>query len=102
MLMQRSWPSGDVAVRERLDHRQSTRRDDPKALRPGLAETLVEKTHAHEHKLFAGKCDRGTLGFREKWAVGMAGAREGDYRDWKAIDDWAATIAEELSKPRAS
>ncbi|MGE5274532.1 MAG: flavodoxin domain-containing protein [Verrucomicrobiota bacterium] len=73
--------------------------DDPRAIRPGLAETLVETTHAREHKLFAGKCDKSTLGLRERWAVRMAGAREGDYRDRQAIDRWAAAIAEELQQP---
>jgi menaquinone-dependent protoporphyrinogen oxidase len=73
--------------------------DDPKALRPGHATRLVETTHAHEHKLFAGKHDKSRLGLREKWATRMAGAREGNYRDWRAIDEWAATIAEELQQP---
>jgi menaquinone-dependent protoporphyrinogen oxidase len=76
--------------------------DDPKAVRSGLAETLVETTHAREHKLFAGKCDKSTLGFFEKWAVRMAGAREGDYRDWQTVDEWAAAIAEELQHTRAT
>jgi hypothetical protein len=26
----------------------------------------------------------------------MARGREGDWRDWQAIDDWAAAIAREL------
>ena len=74
--------------------------DDPNAVRVGLAESLVETTHAHEHKLFAGKLDRRKLGFAEKWAVRMARAREGDHRDWHAIDDWAASIARELLQHR--
>jgi menaquinone-dependent protoporphyrinogen oxidase len=73
--------------------------DDPKALRAGLAEALVETTHAREHKLFAGKCDKSALGVHERWAVRMSGAREGDYRDWEAIDAWGASIADELKRP---
>jgi menaquinone-dependent protoporphyrinogen oxidase len=70
--------------------------DDPNALRAGLAERLVETTHAREHKLFGGKLDMGELGLAEKLPVRMARGREGDWRDWAAVDDWAATIAHEL------
>jgi menaquinone-dependent protoporphyrinogen oxidase len=70
--------------------------DDPNALRAGLAEQLVETTHAREHKLFGGKLDMGELGLAEKLPVRMARGREGDWRDWAAVDDWADTIAHEL------
>jgi menaquinone-dependent protoporphyrinogen oxidase len=70
--------------------------DDPDALRPGLAEKLVAKTGAREHKLFGGKVDMRTLGLLEKAAVRGAHATEGDYRDWHEIDDWAAGIARQL------
>jgi menaquinone-dependent protoporphyrinogen oxidase len=70
--------------------------DDPDALRAGLAERLVETTHAREHKLFGGKLDTGKLGLAERLPVRMAGGREGDWRDWAAVDEWAAAIADEL------
>jgi menaquinone-dependent protoporphyrinogen oxidase len=70
--------------------------DDPNALRAGLAEQLVEVTHAREHKLFAGKLDTGELGLVERLPVRMAHGREGDWRDWNAVDGWAAAIAHEL------
>jgi menaquinone-dependent protoporphyrinogen oxidase len=70
--------------------------DDPIALRAGLAEKLVRTTHARELKLFGGKLDNTGLGFMEKMAVRGAHAKEGDYRDWQAIDAWAATIAQAL------
>jgi menaquinone-dependent protoporphyrinogen oxidase len=72
--------------------------DDPNALRAGLAEMLVEKTQAREHKLFGGKLDKSRLGLAEKLPVRMARGREGDWRDWDAIDAWAATIAQELKR----
>lgn len=79
--------------------------DDPNALRAGLAERLVEKTNAREHKLFGGKLEPGELGLAEKLPVRMAGGRAGDWRDWQAVDAWAAAIAEALkaeptAKPR--
>jgi hypothetical protein len=70
--------------------------DDPDALRPGLAEKLVAKTGAHEHKLFGGKVDMRKLGMLEKAAVRGAHATEGDYRAWHDIDEWAAGIARQL------
>jgi menaquinone-dependent protoporphyrinogen oxidase len=74
--------------------------DDPNAMGAGLAERLVETTHARELKLFAGKLDLSKLGFAEKASVRMAHANEGDYRDWQAIDDWAAAIAHQLQQGR--
>jgi menaquinone-dependent protoporphyrinogen oxidase len=70
--------------------------DDPKALRAGLAERLVEMTHAREHKLFGGKLETSKLGLAEKLPVRMAHGREGDWREWAGVDEWAAAIAHEL------
>ena len=57
---------------------------------------LAESVHAREHKVFAGKLDRSKLNWCEKVAVRCAHAREGDYRDWQAIDERAAAIAHGL------
>jgi menaquinone-dependent protoporphyrinogen oxidase len=76
--------------------------DDPNALRPGLAEKLVDATHAREHKLFAGKLDSSKLGVTEKLPVRMARGREGDWRDWQQVDEWAATIADVVTATEAS
>ena len=72
--------------------------DPPTAVPDDAAkgDTLAKTVHAREHKLFAGKLDRSKLNWCEKIAVRAAHAREGDYRDWQAIDDWAAAIAREL------
>lgn len=70
--------------------------NDPNAVRPALVEKLVAQTQAREHKLFAGKLDSRTLGLAELLPVRMARGREGDWRDWQAIDEWAAGIAHEL------
>jgi menaquinone-dependent protoporphyrinogen oxidase len=76
--------------------------DDPDALRPGLVETLVETTHAREHKLFAGKLDKSKLGLLERAAVRGAHASEGDHRDWDEIDRWAGEIAARLRAEQTS
>ena len=71
--------------------------DDPNAIRPGLAEKLVSAVHAREHKLFAGMLDSGSLSLAERLPVRMARGREGDWRDWDEVDEWAGTIARELA-----
>lgn len=57
---------------------------------------LIAKTGAREHRLFAGRLDRGRLGFGERTVVRMVGAQDGDYRDWKDVRAWAAAIGETL------
>jgi menaquinone-dependent protoporphyrinogen oxidase len=59
-------------------------------------DALAEAVHAREHKVFAGKLDGRDLNWCEKVAVRCAHAREGDHRDWQAIDEWAASIGREL------
>ena len=71
--------------------------DDPNAIRPSLAEKLVASTHAREHRLFAGKLDSSTLSLPERLPVRMAKGREGDWRDWQDVDEWADAIARELA-----
>lgn len=51
---------------------------------------------AHQHRLFAGKLDRTRLSFAERAVAGALGYREGDYRDWEGIRDWALAIASTL------
>ena len=75
--------------------------DDRNALRPSLVDKLVTQTQAREHKLFAGKLDSSTLTLAELLPVRMARGREGDWRDWQAIDEWAAEIAHELQPQRS-
>ena len=57
---------------------------------------LIEATHARDHALFAGRLDKSTLGFAERAIVAAVRAPEGDFRDWDAIQRWAAMIAVEL------
>lgn len=55
-------------------------------------------TNAHEHRLVGGKLDKGRLGLVERLPVRMARGREGDWRDWDAVDAWAAAIAQKLAR----
>ncbi len=59
---------------------------------------LVGTSGALEHRVFAGKLDRRSLGFAEKAVVVALRAPTGDFRDWAAIEAWAAHIADELKE----
>jgi menaquinone-dependent protoporphyrinogen oxidase len=57
---------------------------------------VMAKTQAKGHKLFAGKLDKGKLGFGERAVMLAFRAAEGDYRDWNDVEAWARGIAREL------
>jgi menaquinone-dependent protoporphyrinogen oxidase len=57
---------------------------------------LIEASGAAEHRVFAGRLDRDLLSFGEKAVVVAVRAPEGDFRDWDAIDAFAAGIADRL------
>ena len=57
---------------------------------------LIEASRAIGHRVFAGRLDRKRLSFTEKAVVIAVRAPEGDFRDWEAIDAFAAEIAGRL------
>jgi menaquinone-dependent protoporphyrinogen oxidase len=59
---------------------------------------LLDASGAREHRVFAGRLDRHRLGFAERAVTLALRAPEGDFRDWPAIEAWAAGIAETLQK----
>lgn len=63
---------------------------------PADGSAIAERTFAREHKVFAGKLDKSKLGFGEKAIMVAVRAPEGDFRDWKAIRQWAVEIADAL------
>ncbi len=68
---------------------------DPADSAEGLR--LLELVGARDHRLFAGKADRDEFGLVERAVVRMVKSPYGDYRDWKAIREWATAIANELT-----
>ena len=60
----------------------------------------MTKIEAVEHRAFAGRYIPSLLSLRERTIVRLAGAVEGDFRDWPAIDEWAASIASSLKADR--
>jgi menaquinone-dependent protoporphyrinogen oxidase len=63
---------------------------------PVDVEPLVAKTAAVDHRVFAGKLDKSVLSLAEKAIVVAVRAPEGDFRNWDAIDAFAAGIAEHV------
>jgi menaquinone-dependent protoporphyrinogen oxidase len=79
--------SGPIGDPPRPDESQAVDVDD-----------LLSKTQAKGHKLFAGKLDKGKLGFGERAVMLAFRAAEGDYRDWREVEAWARAIAGELRR----
>lgn len=69
---------------------------------PKDAGPLRAMVNPREHRVFAGALDRGTLDGstlgRAERLVARTMIPEGDYRDWAAIDAWAAGIAREIAR----
>jgi len=55
--------------------------------------SIMDLLQAKEHRRFAGRLDRRKLGFAERAVVSAVKAADGDFRDWLAIEVWAAEIA---------
>ena len=64
---------------------------DPSRIGP-----VLTRIDAKELRSFAGRYDPALLSSRERAIVRLAGAVEGDSRDWDEIDQWAGEIASEL------
>jgi len=58
---------------------------------------LLEAAHGREHRLFAGRLVKEDLGVVERTIVRMVHPVYGDYRPWAEIDEWAKSIAGELT-----
>ena len=63
----------------------------------------LARTEARDHVVFFGAWTRGKpIGLAERFVAHMPAARdampEGDFRDWHAIEAWAADIARELEQ----
>jgi menaquinone-dependent protoporphyrinogen oxidase len=87
-----SGPVGDLAMRHA-------------PVEPKDVARLRSMVNPREHRIFGGAMDRGAvdsspLGFAER-LIAKTMVSEGDYRDWQAIDAWAAAIARELARIRA-
>ena len=69
---------------------------------PHDAAPLLAVTGARQHRVFAGRLDKGLLTFPERAMVTAMRAPLGDFRDWAAVEAWAVEIAVALTTPAAS
>lgn len=65
----------------------------PEALQP-----VADQIGARDTAFFGGEIDMQKLNLPEKLIVKGIKAPTGDYRDWEAIEAWAAGIAEEIKE----
>ena len=63
---------------------------------------LIELIKPRGHRVFAGRLDGADLGLPEKVIVKVVRAAYGDFRDWPAVQAWAAEIAVALRPPTRS
>ena len=59
--------------------------------------TLRQLGSVREHRVFAGALDRSRLTGPERFIATAVRAREGDFRDWAAIEQWALSIVSALA-----
>jgi menaquinone-dependent protoporphyrinogen oxidase len=83
--------------------------NDPlQSSRPKEFEELAEKLHPRDERVFFGAWDPEAppVGMAERMMklvpAGTSPLPSGDFRDWAAIEDWAAQIARELRAPRTT
>jgi menaquinone-dependent protoporphyrinogen oxidase len=58
---------------------------------------LVERVHAHEHRVFPGRLSRANLSFGERGIARLIKVEDGDYRDWDDVAAFADDVARALA-----
>ncbi|MXM64700.1 flavodoxin [Streptomyces sp. HUCO-GS316] len=65
---------------------------------PVIVESLPAELAHRDHRLFSGVITPADLPLTGRIMFRLVGGRFGDYRDWEAIDGWAAEIAADLAR----
>jgi menaquinone-dependent protoporphyrinogen oxidase len=65
---------------------------------PDSLQSIIDHIHPRDVAVFHGNIDISRLNFIQKLAIKNVKAPIGDFRDWKAITAWAASIADALKK----
>lgn len=65
-------------------------------------QAVQKATGAREHKRFFGKLDRHDLGGLQRVGLSLFRGLQGDFRDWKAVREWAGSIADQLAEATAA
>lgn len=69
---------------------------------PHEVAALAASVGARGHRSFRGRLDRSVLSFTERAIIAGARGRDGDHRDFAAVERWADELADELADARAS
>lgn len=64
---------------------------------PDAVLDLLDRIGVVDSVLFHGALEPEQLNLAERWVMRAVGAKEGDFRDWDAIEAWARGIAAALS-----
>lgn len=63
---------------------------------PGKLQPIADRILPRDIAVFHGAVDPQNLNFLTRWMMKNVDAPLGDFRDWEAIDAWAASIADEV------
>jgi len=64
--------------------------------------TLLAQTNAREHRMFAGKLAKEKMSRIRRFSLSILPGFDGDWRNWAEIEQWASTIADELTAGKHS
>lgn len=81
-----SGPTGEGDAEEMMDGH---------AVQPAM-EPVLERIHPREVAVFHGSIDLEALGWFERFVIRTVKAETGDFRDWGAIESWAAGIRDAI------
>jgi len=65
---------------------------------PGGLQPVADEIEPEAIAVFHGRLDVEKINVLEKWVVNNVGAPMGDFRDWDAVETWAASIANALKE----
>jgi menaquinone-dependent protoporphyrinogen oxidase len=63
---------------------------------------VQKTTGARAHERFSGKLDRHNVRGLQRVGLSLFRGLEGDFRDWKAVREWAGSIADQLPEVTAA
>ncbi len=72
----------------------------PQVATPDDVQTLAQQLAVRDVRCFRGRVDPAALGVAERALVAVLDAEPGDFRDFEEVDEWAAQIAHDLSRPQ--
>ena len=69
---------------------------------PGKLQPIADRIKPRDMAIFHGAAGESEMGRLDRWVLKNVKAPLGDFRDWEAIETWAAAIAQELTADSAA